>query len=191
MCHDGEELCKIWRGNDLLQEWHEDFDKFWPEHLKVSKIFTLMHSFWAKYILFELKKYWGVIFKDTEVGYKIWRGINLSFQNWHKQFDMRSYLLWQWRVMHNLKKNWLVVWKWHEEYGKFSLEHLIVSKFELWLDPLIQSRKSISLKILEQLCVVTLKNDAKFEEEMICFKNDIRHLMNFELSTWKSKKFSL
>ena len=112
------------------------------------------------------------------------------FNVWPKKVQ-RSYLLWQWRVMHNLKKNWLVVWKWHEEYGKFSLEHLIVSKFELWLDPLIQSRKSISLKIIEQLCVVTLKNDAKFEEEMICFKNDIRHLMNFELSTWKSKKFSL
>ena len=175
----------------MFQEWHEDFDEFWPEHLNVSKIFTLMHSFWAKYILFELKKYWGVIFKDTEVGYKIWRGINLSFQNWHKEFDMRSYLIWQWRVMHNLKKNWLVVWKWNEEYGKFSLEHLIVSKFELWWNPLIQSRKSMSLKFIEQLCVVTLKNDAKFEEEMICFKNDIRNLMNFEPSTWKSQKFSL
>ena len=41
----------------------------------------------------------------------------------------------------------------------------------------------MSLKFIEQLCVVTLKNDAKFEEEMICFKNDIRNLMNFEPST--------
>ena len=30
--------------------------KFSPEHLKVSKIFPLMGSFRAKYILFELKK---------------------------------------------------------------------------------------------------------------------------------------
>ena len=46
-----------------------------------------MGSFWAKYILFELKKYRGVIFYETEEGYKIWRGIDLSFQNWHKEFD--------------------------------------------------------------------------------------------------------
>ena len=46
-----------------------------------------MGSFWAKYILFELKKYRGVIFNETEEGYKIWKGIDSSFQNWHKEFD--------------------------------------------------------------------------------------------------------
>ena len=46
-----------------------------------------MASFSAKYILFELKKYRGVIFYETEEGYKIWRGIDLLFQNWHKEFD--------------------------------------------------------------------------------------------------------
>ena len=53
-CHDNEELRKIWRGTDLpFQSWHEEFDKFWPEHLKVLKMFILIGSFWAKYILFE------------------------------------------------------------------------------------------------------------------------------------------
>ena len=70
-----------------FQNWHKEINKFWPEHSKVSKIFTLMGSFWAEYILFELKKYRGVIFHETEKGYKIWRGIDLSFQNWHKAFD--------------------------------------------------------------------------------------------------------
>ena len=57
ICHDNEELCKIWRGTDLsFQSWHEEFDEFWHGHLKVSKIFILMGSFWAKYILFKLKK---------------------------------------------------------------------------------------------------------------------------------------
>ena len=80
-----EEGCKIWRGIDLLfQNWHEIFDKFWPEQSKVSKNFTLIGSFWAKYILFKLKKYREVIFQETEEGYKIWRGIDLLFQNWHK-----------------------------------------------------------------------------------------------------------
>ena len=86
-----EEVYKIWRGIDLsFQKWHKEFDKFWPEHSKVSKTFTLIGSFSAKYILFELKKYRGVIFHETEEGYKIWRGIDSSFQNWHKEFDKIS-----------------------------------------------------------------------------------------------------
>ena len=88
ICHGNEELCRIWRGTDLsFQSWHEEFDEVWPEHLKVSKIFILICSFWAKYILFELKKSRGVIFHETEDRSKIWRGIGLSFQNWHKEFD--------------------------------------------------------------------------------------------------------
>ena len=89
--HETEKGYKIWRGIDLsFQNWHKEFDKIWPEHSKVSKIFILMSSFWAKYILFELKKYRGIIFHETEEGYKIWRGIDLSFQNWQKEIHKFS-----------------------------------------------------------------------------------------------------
>ena len=89
--HETKEIYKIWRGIDLLfQNWHKEFDKLWPERSKVSKKFILMGSFWAKYILFELKKYRGIIFHEAEEGCKIWRGIDLLFQNWHKGF----YKLW-------------------------------------------------------------------------------------------------
>ena len=82
--HETEEGFKIWRGIELsFQNWHKEFDKIWPKHSKVSKIFILMGSFWAKYILFELKKYREIIFHETEEGYKIWRVIDFSFQNWH------------------------------------------------------------------------------------------------------------
>ena len=82
MCHDNEEWCKIWRGIDLsVQNWHEEFDEFWPEHSKISKICTLMGCFWPKYIMFELKKV------------------------------QRSYVWWHWRLMQNLKENWLVLSK--------------------------------------------------------------------------------
>ena len=38
---------------------------------------------------------------------------------------------------------------------------------------------------------MTMKNDAKFEEELTFnFKIDMRNLMNFDPSTWKSQKFS-
>ena len=39
---------------------------------------------------------------------------------------------------------------------------------------------------------MTLKNDEKSEEELTCrFKIDIRNLMNFDLRTQKSQKFTL
>ena len=57
---------------------------------------------------------------------------------------------------------------------------------------LIQSRKCMSLKFIGEFCVMTMKNDAKFEEELTCqFKIDMRNLTNFDLSTRKSQKFAL
>ena len=92
-----------WKGIDLsFQNWHKKFDKFWPEHSRVPKFFTLMDSFWAEYIFLELKKYRGVISHDTEEWCKIWRKINLLFG------------------------------KWHEEFSKFSPEHSKVSTLGLW-----------------------------------------------------------
>ena len=81
--------------------------------------------------------------------------------------------------------------KWHEECSKFPPEHFQVWKLWFWWDPLIQSWKSMSLKSTEELFVMGMKNDAKFEEELTChFKVDMRNLTNFEPSTWKSQKFS-
>ena len=38
----------------------------------------------------------------------------------------------------------------------------------------------MTLKFAEELCVMTMKNDAKFEEELTChFKTDLRNLTNF------------
>ena len=65
----------------------KEFDKIWPDHSKVSKIFILMEFFWAKYTLFELKKCRVVAFHETEEKYKICREIESLFQNWHKEFD--------------------------------------------------------------------------------------------------------
>ena len=82
--------------------------------------------------------------------------------------------------------------KWHEEFGKFSTEHTKFSKLELSLDPFIQSRKCMSLKLAGELCVVIMKNDAKFKIELTCqFKINIRNLTNFDLNTQKSQIFAL
>ena len=42
----------------------------------------------------------------------------------------------------------------------------------------------MSLEFTEELCVMTMKNDAKFEKEFICqFKIDMGNLTNFYTST--------
>ena len=50
----------------------------------------------------------------------------------------------------------------------------------------------MTLDFSEQLCVMAMKNNAKFEEELTChFKTDMRNLTNFDSSTQKSKKIAL
>ena len=56
----------------------------------------------------------------------------------------------------------------------------------------VQSRKGMTLKFPEELCVMTMKNNAKFEVELTFhFKTDMRNLTTFDSSTRKSKKISL
>ena len=112
--------------------------------------------------MFELKKCSGVMFHDTIEWCKIWRKTDLWFG------------------------------KWHEEFGKCSPEHTKFSKLGLSWDPFIQSRTCTSLKLKEELCVMAMKNDAKFQIELTChFKIDTRNLTNFDPSNQKSQKFSL
>ena len=68
MCHHNDEWCKIWREIDLsVQNRQEEFDEFWPEHLKISKVCFLMDCFWTKHIMFEVKKkYKEVLFDGIE-----------------------------------------------------------------------------------------------------------------------------
>ena len=120
-----------------------------------------MASLWPKSILLDLKRYRRVVIHDTEEWYKIWRKTELWFR------------------------------KWHEECGKDSPEHLKVSKLGLWWYLFVQSRKCMGLKCTKELCVIRMKNDAKFEEELIChFKIDMRKLTEIDLSNQKSKKFA-
>ena len=50
----------------------------------------------------------------------------------------------------------------------------------------------MSLKGTEELCVMIMKNGAKFGEELTCrFKTDVRNLTNFDPRIGKSQKFAL
>ena len=119
MCHDNEEWCKIWTQVDwLVQNWHEKFNNFWLQHSKISNICTLMGCFWPEYIIFDLRKYRGNMFDDTQDWYKIWRKTDLCFQKWHEEI---------WQI--------------------FTRAPLKVWKFGLLLGPFIQNRNYMSLKL--------------------------------------------
>ena len=48
------------------------------------------------------------------------------------------------------------------------------------------------LKFTEELCVMTMKSDAKFEDKLAYrFKTDMRNSTNFDPSTQKSLKYAL
>ena len=63
-----------------------------------------------------------------------------------------------------------------------------VQKLALWLDPFVQSIQIFRWKSTEELCLMTLKSDAKFEEKLtLGSKNDMRNLVNFNASSGKSE----
>ena len=60
-------------------------------------------------------------------------------------------------------------------------------KFTLWWDPFVQSMQRLSWKSTQELCLMTLKSDAKFQEKLtLGSKNDIR-TVNFNGSSSKIK----
>ena len=110
-------------------------------HVKIHQICTLIGSFCWKNIKLQVKKYRGVMSHSTEEWCPIWRKtgffvskmiriwwvLTRTLENtkslhfvwflfckvdnvWAKKIH-RCYLSWLWRLMQNLKKNWLMVWK--------------------------------------------------------------------------------
>ena len=96
MSHDTEEWCKIWRKTDLFQEW-QNLVEFWSKQSKVSKMYTLIGSFRAKYRSFDLNKYRRVL------------------------MTLKSHVKFEEKLTCGLEMTW-------NEFGKFSPEHLKVSK---------------------------------------------------------------
>ena len=71
-------------------------------------------------------------------------------------------------------EEWCKIWrktnlwygKWHEEFDKFLSGHLNALQLGLWRGSFIQSRNFMSLKRTGELCIMTMKNDPKSEEEL-------------------------
>ena len=200
--NDTEEWWKIWRGIDLsFQNWHEEFDKFWPEHSKILKVCTLMGFFWTKYIMFKLKKYREVLLDGTEYWCNIWRKTDMCFQEWHEglskfspehiwksknwDFDgvllskvenlwaqdlQESFVSWQWRMIQNLKRNWLVssklIWGIWQILNQ-ALKNPKTLHFNLLL--LTKAYNAWAKKSIDELCLMALKLMQNLKETGSCF----------------------
>ena len=108
-----------------------------------SESFLSMGSFCPWYATFDLQKYRGFIFYNTEQWCKIWINPDLAnskmtraigwtfiralksqkncnvmgcFYLKHIMFQLENFIVsWHWRVMQNLKENWVVAWQMTEE----------------------------------------------------------------------------
>ena len=121
---------KIWqifsRALDSLQKW--DFDE-----ILISKVYN-----------YELKIHRGVTCHDKKEWCEIWKEIDLSFQNWHEEFE-----------------------KFWPEHSK-SLKHMHFNGLLLNKAYNVWDKEST-----DKLCFMILKSDSKFEEKLICgLEND-------------------
>ena len=143
---------KIWRKTDLrFQKWHEKFSKFSPGHFRKSKNLDIDGIFLSK----------------------VEKCMSLKFTG--------SYVSWQWRMMKHLKRNWLVSSKltlgiWRivtqalKDLNNFHFNGLLLAKV---YNVLVK-------KSTEELCLMALNVDAKFEGKLTCaFLNDRKNSVNF------------
>ena len=138
--------------------------------MKFHQIRTLIGSFCWKYITFQLKSSEVITSHDTEEWCKIWVKVICCFKNDKNlvNFDPSTQslknLYFDWFLLYKVyniwpkkyrgvifhdTEEWCKIWrktdlwfgKWHEEFDRFSPEHLKVSELALWRDPFVQSRK--------------------------------------------------
>ena len=145
-----------------------------------------------KNLLIVAKMTWGIWWTLTEAhkSRKIWNFIGSLRPKCTKK-HLKNYR----RVMSHHTEQWCKIWrkaylsqqKWYEEFSKFSREHSKVSKLAPWWGYLFPTCIKYYQKITEELCVITLNNDAKFEEESTfpC-KNDMRNLEKSHASIRRS-----
>ena len=143
----------------------------------------------TRYVISKMTRIWWILIRaprSLESMHFNW-SLSCKVNNvWPKKVQ-RSYLSWHWRVMKNLKKNWLLVWKMTWGIWQIFTRTLEIIKIDTFMGLFCPKEK-----VHEKLCVMAPKNDEKSEEALTChFKTDIRNLTSFDSGTWKSQKFTL
>ena len=89
--------------NWLVESWHEEFNKFWPEHSKISKICNLMGCFWPKYLMLQIRKYRAVMFDSTQ---DWWKNLKKKWFVVSKTTKIWWILMWALKNLKNLHFDW-------------------------------------------------------------------------------------
>ena len=143
---------------------------------------------WHWRVMRNLKKNWFVISKMTRIWW-IWTEhskvskictLTGSFCAKYITFDLKRYI----RVVLHDTEEWCKIWRKTDGCG-------LEMTWGIWqiFTIALESRNCMNWKFTEELYVITLKNDEKFEEELTChFKIEIRNLTSFNSSTRKSSK---
>ena len=101
----------------------------------------------------------------------------------------RNYVSWRWKVMQNLRGNWLVAWKMRRNLVNFHASSWKSENLHL-MGSFCRNIYSFRWKGTEELFFMTLETDTRFEEKLtLGFKNDMRNLVNFNASSGKSENF--
>ena len=123
---------------------------------------------------------------DTEDCVKIWNWLvvwKLTWKIWQSftRAIKKCYVTWQWRLMQNFERNLLAVSKLTQGNWRIltqSLESLKKLHFNRLF--LTEEYNVSAKKGAEELSLIALKIDAKFEGKLACaFKNDMMKLANF------------
>ena len=146
---DNEYWCNIWRKTDLFfQKWPEEFSQFSPEHVWKSKNWDFD----------------GILLSKVE---------NL----WSRNLK-GSFVSWQWKMIQNLKRNWLVNSKLTWEIWQILTRALENPKNLHFNRPLLtRVCNTWAKKSIEELCLVTLKLMQNLKETGLCF-------LKFLLTGW-------
>ena len=137
--HDIEKWYKIWRKTDLLLgKWHEEFDKFSPEHSKVSKLELWWNPFVQRRKCMSLKFTEKLCVMKMKNDTKIEEELTSCFK-----IDIRNFT------------------NFHPSTRKSK-------KIVFYLAPCDQSIYCLSCKSTEELSFMTLKSYANFEEKLTC-----------------------
>ena len=140
---------------------------------------------WCK-ILWKMTKIWWILIRALSS----LKSLNFDWYLLYKLKDVWGVISYNTEEPNKVLKKWLLVWK--MTWGIWQIEHFKVSRLVLSWDTFVQSRKLMNQKFTKELCVITLKNDEKSEEELTCrFKINIRNFANFDSRAWKYQEFTL
>ena len=101
-----------------------------------------------------------------------WFLLTKVYNVWAKKVQ-KSYLSWHCRVIKKFKEKLTCGLENHMgNLANFHQEHSKISELGLWWDPFIQSKKFMSLRFTEELCIMAMKNDVNLLREIdLLFQN--------------------